>query len=73
MGNTQSFVDLTKYNLTDINNDGYISMEEFENIYVDKTGQRPSWNDWLKFMKCDKTNDFKISVKEYMNYMQNKS
>ncbi len=70
MGNCESCnVDLSKYDLTDLDKNRHISMEEFENIYVIKTGERPSWTDWLKFMECDKTNDYHISVGEYIEYM----
>ena len=61
-------IDLSKFNLADMNKDSIISMEEFEFIYVSKTGQRPSWQDWYKFMLCDVHKTFTISRNEFINF-----
>ena len=71
MGNSNGIpIDLSKYNLSDIDNNKEIDVYEFENIYEKKTGNKPSSEDWLNFMKCDTNHNYIISVSEYISYMQ---
>ena len=73
MGNSSGTpIDLSKYNLSDIDTNREIDVYEFENIYETKTGDRPSSKDWLNFMKCDTNHNYRISVAEYIAYMQKK-
>ena len=71
MGNSTSELTeerLQKFNEADSEGDYIIRREAFEQIYVNKNNQRPSWQDWKKFMECDTTRDFKISNKEFKEY-----
>ena len=73
MGNKLSQEDLSeerliKFDVTDINDDDFITMEEFENIYVTQTGYAPGWEDWKNFMICDVNKDFTISKKEFTEF-----
>ena len=70
MGNSNSKTTqrLNKFYLADFDNNDYITMEEFETIYVKKTGLRPSWKDWKKFLKCDLNNDYCITKEEFLKY-----
>jgi Ca2+-binding EF-hand superfamily protein len=71
MGNSSGkSIDTSKYDLSDLDNNREIDVYEFENIYEKKTGDRPSSKDWLNFMKCDKNHNYKISIGEYIQYMQ---
>ena len=77
MGNTNSSVKSTleiieerfvRFQTADKNNDEFISMEEFELVYLEKTGDRPPWTAWMKFFDCDIDKDKRISIAEFVNF-----
>ena len=59
---------LNKFYKADLDRNELFTMEEFENIYVKKTGLRPSWKDWMKYMKCDLDNRYCITKDEFLKY-----
>lgn len=59
-----------RFKNTDRNNDGFITMEEFENAYMEKIGDRPTWKDWSNFIDCDINKDKKISIQEFANFFE---
>lgn len=61
-----------KFNLTDKDDSDTITMEEFEQIYVQTSGKRPSCSEWKKFHMCDTDNDFIVSKGEFLKFIQQK-
>ena len=59
---------LKKFYKTNLDLNEYITMKEFENFYLKRTGLRPSWKDWMKYMKCDLDNNFCITKDEFLKY-----
>ena len=62
-----------RFQNTDTNNDGFITMEEFEKVYIEKVGDRPTWKDWSNFMDCDTNKNKKISILEFANFFEEES
>lgn len=51
----------------DVDNDGFITLNEFNDFFKNKTGQPPSLEQWIKFHMADIRHDGKISKNEYNN------
>lgn len=52
------------FNNHDLNHDGYLSMEEFENIFIVKDNEKPSWKLWKKFI--EHSEDYQLSKTKFI-------
>ena len=54
----------------DKNKDSYLSAEEFEKFYIIATKERPYYKDWENFMKCERNDDNKVNIHEFIDYLK---
>jgi hypothetical protein len=65
MGNKQSRRPTDRFMLADVDYDDRVDMQEFEQLHVKETGQRPGWQDWRWFMDADVGRKYYLTQEEF--------
>lgn len=56
-----------KFDDIDKDKDGYITLNEFNDYMIEKTGKPPTLEQWIRFHMSDIRHDGKISRSEFSN------